>query len=638
MSKKNEKFAKAVKRPRLVLSKEEIEQQAKGIFDFLRLVHPSAIKIKPKEYNKGAIEIRFLLRGDGLTSGSLFSYNTWDLEEKDLQNLINKLSKYNGYSVCTYYSVYTYDWHMEFEKEAKMEKPKKIRKESVMYCESLPADFDNITKEEFLEEKERLLNIGIETLDLFSGHGFQSSILLNDRCYDPDALAEFTKLLLRKGFKVDPKIDHPNHIMRSPFTHNCKEYAKDMPKYYKPIDPQPHTTYVMNWTEKRYDLEDVMNRLEQLEDKPFDTDDMDHLLNVFGSVEVVKDKSDASGKKAILKEKPKVEKKKEAKKPKVKKEEIKVENKEDIAELYQYFDLFSLPEAIQNILMGSPKDFRNDTMFFIVPFLKNALGLSRKEALETLKAWGELCEPPYGEDKLVDDFDRCWDKNIENKSKAKYGKYTPGMRKLYGDLEFDTTIRNDDQIIISNDFFINIKDYSHGAIKFYMAIRYMEYYHKEEKRNDFTKEEIMDFWDWSLATYKRYLSASKKSGLVSRKIREKEDKQKGEKNELAYYPNPFLSSTKRTYGYTKIQSSLFKNLLKEKFSGDEPTLYLYFKFLTNNRGKECFTSQRELGKAIGKTQPAITQMTDRLHDKRFMKKITIENEDGSLDTTYRLLD
>ena len=102
----------------------------------------------------------------------------------------------------------------------------KIAVNNAIGTQILIADFDNITEDEFILEKIKLAKIGIETLDVFTGHGFQSIILLDNPTEDKELLRKFTNLMLSKGFKVDYKIKDCARIMRLIEVWNCKEFTK----------------------------------------------------------------------------------------------------------------------------------------------------------------------------------------------------------------------------------------------------------------------------------------------------------------------------------------------------------------------------------------------------------------------------
>lgn len=608
------KDSKYIKRKELMVSSEELNQKGKEMFRFLSLIHPSAAT---DEKNKGAIEVRFLLRGEFGTIG-LNSFNTWGSEEKDELQLVKKLEEYNGFSCCTYYSLYTYDYHQEVDGK----KPRKIQKASALYTEALAIDFDGLSEEEFLNEKQRLVELGIKTLDMFSGHGYQSIVLLNEKCHDITLLEKFTKLLLQKGFKVDEKMIDPARIFRMPFTFNCKAFCKG-DKYYNPENPTGIPTFIYAEIDKRYAVSEVFDKLSTLEDKPFDTSDMEHLLEAFGGKDEKVAPVAMETKREVKKEE--IKKTKAPKKTETKKEKknVEIKTKDEFKELYKHLEFDKLPQAIQDMLMGTPHGLRNDVLLFIIPFLRNSLGLGVKEIIETLEIWGEHCDPQISKEEIRSEVLRLGAYDLQ----AKYGRYTEGLEEFYGPLVIEEWI-DDDEIIIMNEFFDKLKAVSDGAVQLYLAIRLLE--HLDEKQN-FTKEEICEFMGISESTFKRYASSATKESLITKK---KKNVYKKEGQTYEYYANPFLSPSK---GFTRIKSSLIQTLLRERFTGGEVSFYLYVKYQTNNKNKTCFTSQTKLAEALGKkSHSTISKMTDTLHAKRFIRKKT-EKKGRMLHSTYRLL-
>lgn len=609
---KNE--SKYVRREAFMMQPDELKQKAKDLFRFLALIHPTACT---DAKNKGTIEVRFLLRGEFGTIG-LHSFNTWNLGESDELQLLKKLEAYNGYACCTYYSLYTYDYHQEIGGE----KPRKIQKTTALYTEALVIDFDGLSENEFLAEKERLSALGIETLDVFSGHGYQSIILLEEKCDDTDMLKKFTELVLRKGFKADSKMIDPARICRTPFTFNCKAFCKG-DKYYNPDEPMGIPTFIYAETDKRYTVSDVMEKIASLDDVAFDDSDMEYLLETFGDKDETVISEPAASEKSV-KQKPK----KPVKAPKAtaKKEEkpnVEIKSKEEFKALYKHLEFDKLPQAVQDMLMGTPHGLRNDVLLFIIPFLRNSLGLGVKEIIEILEIWGEHCEPAISNEEIRSEVLRLGAYDLQ----AKYGRYTEGLEECYGSLVIDEWI-DEDEIIIMNEFYDKLKTASDGAVQLYLAIRYLEHL---EERNNFTKEEICDFMGIAGRTFNKHIVSAVKEGLVTKK---KWDAVKKEGQTYEYYANPFLSSSK---GFTRIKALLVEKLLGERFTGGEVSFYLYVKYQTNNKNKTCFTSQTKLAEALGKKSHAtISKMTDALHAKRFIRKKT-EKRGRTMHSTYRLL-
>ena len=58
------------------------------------------------------------------------------------------------------------------------------------------------------------------------------------------------------------------------------------------------------------------------------------------------------------------------------------------------------------MLYKTPEGLRNDTLLFLVPYLRNTLKLSEKQVIETIKVWGSRCTTPYTSDFAEDEAKR----------------------------------------------------------------------------------------------------------------------------------------------------------------------------------------------------------------------------------------
>ncbi|BCC15197.1 TPA: helix-turn-helix domain-containing protein [Bacillus cereus] len=599
---------------KLVLQDVQILNNARKQIEFLKLIYPDATF--ENGYKDGTIEIRFLKRTSEGTR-PLKSFNTWTLFETDIEYLQKTLSVYNGLPCCTYYSSYTFN---RMNKTG--EKSISINNENALHTSILAMDFDGIGEVDFLVQKKRLLDIGIETVDVFTGHGYQSIILLKEKSYDKELLKKFTELLLRKSFPVDSQIKDAARVLRLPYTYNCKAFLGG-DKYYNPVNPEGIQTFVYDTTTKRYDDKWVFEQLEGLEDAP---NELEEFFDEFfpKSEEIIPVEVPASKVSDDIIEEVKNEKKGVVFKTDALKEQINVEikTKKEYEELYKHFNYIRLPEAIQNMLMGTPfSGIGNDTLKFLVPFLKNHLGLSLEKQIETLQTWGELCKPVWDKEEIKKEVKRLNKYEI----KAQYGEYTENMQKVYGDLVFDKWV-NDDEIIIMNEIFEKIKDITDGAFRLYLSIKLLVH---EEKRSNFTNEEICERAEIAIRTFEKHIGHLRKQRLVGRKI---SNRSKGDKYE--YYLNPYENTVK---GFTKIKASLIELLFLKGLNDAQITFYLYLKHMVGVSEESCWASQTYIAKELGKkSQTTISKMTDELHKKKIIYKET-KKVGKVVHSTYLLL-
>lgn len=113
-------------------------------------------------------------------------------------------------------------------------------------------------------------------------------------------------------------------------------------------------------------------------------------------------------------------------------------------------------------------------------------------------------------------------------------------------------------------------------------------------------------------------------------VKEKENRRLGEK--YIYYINPYFSTIE---GYTMIENSLVKLMLQELTDG-ESKLYIYLCKMIGSSKNECWSSQKYIAKNIGKTQQGISLITDKLSEKRYIKKTTLITDDNIKVCTYNL--
>lgn len=556
----------------------QIEKQLVKQIRFLKLVYPF---LEDNEYQEGCIEIRPIKRNK--ETKYIRSFNTWRLEEKDINELRKFLNLINGQGYCVYYSLFCFEY-------GKNQKQKgKINKDNALFTTVLASDFDDITLEEFNKEKKKLTDIGIETIDIYTGHGFQMLILLKEKVFDKDILKKFTNLMVAKGFKVDPAIVDCARVFRMPYTFNCKSLDENSKHYCEGILP----TTDLNLTDKRYHLVDIFNKINSLPDviKPSET-----------QLEVT-ELSIKSIKVAPITIKDKKEQLKKIKEIK----NIKIENLNSI--YGEYIEVDKLPDAIQKMLSGSQEGLRNKVMLFIIPFFRNTLGLNIQTIKSILVIWGSLCIPQLDETFIKKEVDRIYKYGF----KGQQGKYTKELQKAYGYLEFSKYTRAN-KIIIPNAIFEDFDIISDGAVRIYLSIKLAE---QMEGIKEFTQKEIEEVSKISRRTFFRNINDLLVTGFICKR---KTNRRQGE--EYIYYINPYFNSTK---GFTPIENILVKSMLLELTDG-EMKLYSYLCMMIGSCKNDCWASQKYIASKIGKKQNSVSEMTSKLSDKKYItKRITIKD-------------
>lgn len=574
-------------------NEKQIEKQAEKQIKFLKTIYP--FLEDEENWNEGAIELRPLQRSKDVKY--LKSFNAWHLQDKDIDALKKFLSLINGKGYCLYFSGFTLDYQKEVLKaDGKKYQKGKINNENSLFTCILSADFDGISAEEFKESKQRLLDIGIETIDVFTGHGFQSHILLNHQVLDKDIFKKFTELLTSKGFKVDPAIVDSARILRMPYSFNCKALDKNS-KYYDAKFPEILPTTDTSWTEKRYHVLEIFQKLQSLPDVIPET----HAMT---EIEI----------KAIL-TKPLIVAEK-------KKEELEIKEVgriklQSLKDVYTMIDYERLPEAIQKMLAGTQHGIRNQVILFIIPFLRNTLGLNIQTIKQVMSRWAELS----GKDVqfVLSEVDRIYALGF----KGKYGKYTAELAQAYGYLEFNE-FKRDNKIVIPNSLFKEFDAIADGSVRIYLAMKL------EEKINgvkEFTKKDIQRIADISERTVERNVKDLVAMGYVSKRRTNRRREE-----EYIYYLNPYFSSVE---GFTMLENAVAKMILNDLTDG-EMKLYSYLCFMVGKESKDCWASQKKLSKKVGKSgQNAISMMTDSLNQKGFITKKTFKR-DGIMHSIYNL--
>lgn len=585
------------------LNEKQIKRTVEKQVRFLKAIYPWLENLE--EYNDGAMELRPIKRDIvNLKKDFKKSYNAWHMGDKDIKELEDFMLNITGKGYCIYYSAYALDYHLDCENEdGKKFKKGTVNKQNALFTTILAIDFDKMTYEEFEKEKAKLTSLDIETIDIFTGHGFQSIILLEHKVYDRNILGDFTKLLESRGFKVDSSIIDSARLLRLPYTFNCKALDPKQTEYYSKDNPVLYPTTDISWTERRYHFQDIFNKIATMENLKSSYKEKD-LSNV-----KIKDIV-GEGTAPIV---TTVKKQKEIKELKVK-----IENTKSHYPMINDFD--ALPDPIKKMLSNTPQGLRNQTIMFLVPFFRNTLGLNIQTIKQIMVVWGEHCTPKMSQEAIETDVDRIYKKGF----RGGFGKYTTELRKAYGYLEFSKYTRHN-KIIIPNAVFDDFDVISDGAIRIYFA---MKLANSLENIKEFTKEDIQKYADISERTLERNIKDLVNLGYICKR---KENRRIGDK--YIYYINPYFSSI---HGYTMIENGIIE-LLMMKLTDGELKLYSYLCMMIGRSKGDCWATQKYLAKKIGKAgQSSISKMTDSMAEKKAINKITEIDNDNVKHCKYNL--
>lgn len=586
------------------LNEKQIERVVEKQVRFLKAVYPFLDELET--YSEGAMEIRPIKRDvENLKKDFKKSYNAWHMGEKDIAELKDFMLNITGKGYCIYYSAYAFDYHLDcFKEDGKKFQKGKINNQNSLFTTILAIDFDGMSYEEFEKEKAKLTALDIETIDIFSGHGFQSIILLEHRVYDKNILSDFTKLLESRGFKVDSSIVDSARLLRLPYSFNCKALDPKQTEYYSKDNPMIYPTTDIAWTERRYHIQDIFSKISSMENLK-DSHKEVNLDNVNIKNIILEPKET----KAITT----VKKQRESKEIK-----IKIENTKEQYPMIANFD--ALPHPIKLMLSRTRQGFRNPVIMFLVPFLRNTLGYNIQTIKQIMVVWGEHCTPKMSKEAVEIDVDRIYEKGF----KGSYGKYTEELRKEFGYFEFGEFTR-ENKIIIPNSIFEEFYTISDGAVRVYLAMKLAK---SLDNLSELTKEDIQEYASISERTVERNIKDLVNMGYICKR---KENRRIGDK--YIYYINPYFSTIE---GYTMIETGIIE-LLMMKLTDGELKLYTYICSMIGRSSGNCWASQKYLAKKIGKAgHSSISKMTDSMVEKKAINKTTYIDNDNIKHCKYNL--
>lgn len=578
----------------LLLTGSNLEKQIELQVEFLQLIHPF---LQEDMYHEECVEVRPIRRTEGCPIKSL---NLWRADDKAKEYYKKFLYKINGQPVCLYYSVFTFDSKMEcYKTDGSKYQKGCINNQNAQYTQILVMDFDGIFEEEFEYQMHVLRRMGIETINIFTGHGYQSIILLNERIYDKHILKDFTELLLRKGFPVDESITDAARVMRMPYSFNCKAY--DHKSKYFSNNPKPIPVSLLSRTHRRYAADDIFFLIQSLPD-----------------AEAFIEKEEISPTNMDTNEKP-VPKNKKTSEPSPQ------SGRNNLTDLYPMLEGFKLPQAVQNMLFETKEGNRNNTYLFLVPFFRNYLRLDVTTIKDILSIWATRCVPMLDAAFVRKEVERLLNYDFD----GNYGRYTESMREEFGSLDVgdkDIYILHSGKILIPNQIFSLYDTLSDGAVKLYFSMKAQEQLSPKKR---WEIEEIITFTTISKATFHRNIKELIQFSLVGKHPGNRRAKEKTTYSIYKTYSFP--------KGFTLFDVGTIENMIhheRKKLTDGEIKLFTYLHYITGNKG-EAWKSQDEIAIAIGKKRNSVSEMTQNLHEKEYIIKETYTGEeDNKLHCRY----
>lgn len=602
------------------LTEMEVREQAENLFNFFKLTHPF-LEDRIKAFHNAAagdaeqinadtvaIELRPLKRdGAAQVCKNFKLYRFADSEKERFYKFLLELNK-KGVPYCLYYSVYCFDNNiLAVNQQCKESKQwnNKIAINNSIATQILVMDFDDITEDEFILEKIKLARLGIETIDIMSGHGFQSIILLDQVSQDKGILRKFTELLLKKGFKVDRKIKDSARLMRPPYTYNCKELTKTVE------NPMIIKTEIWNYTEKRYSLDFIFNSLDTLETvKEIGSTTIEIEEKKITDIEVEK-----QGQPMLHKATKTVE----AKDP--------LSNMSydivKLKELYTMLNIDELPQAVLIMLEGFRRGYANSMLMFLVLYLKE-LGYPKSTIQEAMMILSQQDKYNYAWDKtfVKQEVDRFY----YNKSYSSKGIFFSELDGFgYVSYEF----KDKSVVKINNYVFEVIKDVSSKAFLVYMKLLSRSNY---LNKKSFSFEDIIEITNIPERTLKRHIS-----DLVDVKLIEKKRGYKKDGEVYKFYLSPFL---KTDLGFTKINSFALKTLIKmvdeKELNPTQLSVCIYIKHVCYGKKTESGVSQETIGNVLGLNRTTISKTFKAIEKCELIKRDKEEISDFKFKYKYTI--
>ncbi|WP_206541570.1 hypothetical protein, partial [Paraclostridium sordellii] len=520
-----------------------------------------------------------------------------ETELKRLESFLRKLNN-NEIVYCLYYSVYCFNNNVLAISQSgnvAQEWNNRIALNNAVATNILVMDFDDISEDEFLIERVKLANLGIETIDVFTGHGFQSIILLDKITEDKDILRKFTNLLILKGFSVDKKIKDSARIMRLPYTFNSKDLTKTVE------NPSIIKTFIYADTDKRYSLEDVFSRIETLE-------------TVIDTQEELKKEN-----KSI----------KNKEHPKVEQPNLKIVGAKDTLEdlsynidklklLYPMLNIEELPKPVLIMLEGFRQGYANSMLIFLVTYLKEQ-GYSKSVITDAMLV---LCE--------LNRFNYAWHKTIVKSETDRFYYSNYNWRGIFSDdlqafgyVEYNLVDKS--VITINNYVFNNLYKISSSAFYIYLKLLLKQ---DMTRQNAFTIDEMCEVVRYKRRAILKHLDDLVTSGLINKK---RANRRNGE--EYKYYLSVFITED---FGFTKINKGSIKLLLNmvdfKQLNQTQLAICMYFKHICYGGKSESNISQESIAKALGVNRTTITKAFKDIEDTELIHR---EKEDCINDFKFR---
>lgn len=555
---------------------EEINKVARGIRYFLSKVHPTLIEDNDRTACVGILPIQRNKSKIGYNYDLNRPLPIWRWNEKSEEKLINLLKTINGQPVDLYYGVFNFNYHAQTKTKAgNVAQRGIVNDENAMYSNEFFMDFDECDEVQYWKYRKVLESIGIECLWVFTGHGYQAHVLLNEKNHkDYKNLTRFVYVARSRGLVIDPVCIDSARKSRLPQWTNYKCWEQK--KYESELNNPPQTKGMAD-TEKRYSIQEVFNAIETLP------------IVVPQELETLRD---------IERKRFSQIGKKDVTLLDLKDTNIEPQNKklEELKQIeYKHIDIKDYPIPIQRMLLECPEGCRNLSLGFLIKWFRSYIKLSKEATKETLQQWNTVATIYI--ETFNTDFERFWNMNglcYDTKLAQKFG---------FVDFKEKILISKEREIEIPNSLIDVFGQLDKAAIKVYLALKMTEHLEKET-----TLENIVNIAELSRATIFRGLEILKGKQHVYA-----EQKYKKDREVYIYKTQKIIDINK---GYTVVSFNDAKCMIKE-LKNNSVKLYLYMLRKCFNN-KHCTLNQDDLAVAIGVARNTITGITKDLEKNNYI--------------------
>lgn len=592
------------------LKKSYVHEDFDKMIRFLRKVHPELeLADKHKKYGNVAIELRIIDREfedkkGAVTRKSMVLYDFTPETIQMVKNWYNKNVK--NKAVCMYYSISNFfPGAKTYDSNGKLYTKNRINAQNASFSSSVVLDFDGVSLEYNSTVDETLTKLGLPFDSIrTSENGWQKIFYLQEPCYDKDVIPKFTKLFLRKGFKVDEAVNNKAQVARILGSVNNKAFSgvcTDRTEQFKVT------------------REKLCNR-------------RINILELWDSIDSLPVKDPTVLIKKLDLDKP------------LSDDELKDKITNDFNE--KYGDVLSVhwikvtPIAIKKMFLDELNEgYTNDFLMFIVAHIKNTMKFSRVDFIALMDRWADItgyCE----REKYI----YIWDKyNHKDKDGIPFahGKYTQKLAQKYGALDFaelktsykktrdyseNFTIENcEDKILLNNNVTKDkvFKELTDGAVQVFVCIQVQKILTQKEY---VLSDEIIGH---RLLTIKERQTKEYLSELVKLGYLEVEQgfKGNGKLKYIVAYKYSILTATRNLFfGIHEAQRML------EVLKPNEMKFYILLKSLVIN-GEVKNYNMNALATMLGTSSRTVIRLKNKLIEKGFL---AVKNEEYDVPSIYKI--